>query len=146
MTYVMKLIGLSAGEDGRFMEDAQHHTTDGRGMVGFTDDPKIARQFGTPAEAKQFWMTQSNTLPLRPDGKPNRPLMAYDLKVYDIAKLPKFRSSSHQPHGIVIDILYSELTENLPHWLSWRDKNQHQIEAIRAKYRKKYLADLLGQR
>jgi hypothetical protein len=47
-------------------------------------------RFGTLAEAKvfpdtraalEYWKRQSHTVPLRPDGKPNRPLTAYSVSV-----------------------------------------------------------------
>lgn len=53
----------------------------GRGYVEFTDSPSEALSFATAGEALTFWKTQSKTVPLRPDGKPNRPMTAYTIVI-----------------------------------------------------------------
>lgn len=40
---------------------------------------------------------------------------------------------------VVINIFASELTHNLPHWLSIETKNKDKLKKIRAKNRKKWL-------
>lgn len=143
MAFVIKVIGLEAGPKGRFLEDAIIDTISSNGVIAFTDDPTKARQFHTASAARQFWMTQSTTQPLRADGKPNRPLTCYGAKIYNLAELMRQPSSFASParlDGTVIDILNSELTKKLPHWLSWQGKNPERVEAIRAKHRAKYLA------
>lgn len=40
-----------------------------------------ARRFDTAGEALVYWRQQSVACPLRPDGKPNRPLTAYTVSV-----------------------------------------------------------------
>lgn len=49
------------------------------GDVKVTQDPKKAKKFGSIADAMAFALQQSTRVPLRPDGKPNRPLMAFTL-------------------------------------------------------------------
>jgi hypothetical protein len=53
----------------------------GRGAAKFTTDAALAMTFGTPAEAFEYWRQQSVTVPLRPDGEPNRPLTAFTMAV-----------------------------------------------------------------
>jgi len=85
MSYVIRAIGF-AGNDpcphaGQYLEDFDHHTPDGRGFGKFTSDPAKAKQFKATSDAMIFWGTQSTTVPLRPDGKPNKPLTALSISV-----------------------------------------------------------------
>ena len=50
---------------------------EGRGAVVFTHDITKAKRFENISEALEYWRRQSRVVPLRPDGKPNRPLTAY---------------------------------------------------------------------
>lgn len=52
---------------------------DGRGDVRITHDPTKAMRFASIMSASQCWQRQSTVRPLRPDGKPNRPLTAYTI-------------------------------------------------------------------
>jgi len=52
---------------------------DGRGSVAMTRDIAEARTWCTQHEVMLAWMRQSTIKPLRPDGKPNRPLTAYSV-------------------------------------------------------------------
>jgi hypothetical protein len=49
--------------------------------VIFTQNRDRAKQFENAEQALEYWRTQSKTNPLRPDGKPNRPLTAYTVTV-----------------------------------------------------------------
>jgi hypothetical protein len=51
------------------------------GYAEWTSVPGEAMTFPTHAEALIFWKTQSTATPLRPDGKPNRPLTAFSISV-----------------------------------------------------------------
>jgi len=51
----------------------------GRGSVATTRDIAEARAWCTQHEVLLAWMTQSNTVPFRPDGLPNRPLTSYSM-------------------------------------------------------------------
>lgn len=53
----------------------------GRGETVFTDRIHEALTFLSPMEAMQFWQQQSLAVPLRPDGKPNRPLTAFTCEI-----------------------------------------------------------------
>jgi hypothetical protein len=50
-------------------------------LIPMTTDPKIAAQFANAHEALAFWRIQSRVVPLRSDGKPNRPLTAYSVEI-----------------------------------------------------------------
>lgn len=51
----------------------------GLGDQVFTDDPAQAMRFDGLEAALNAWKTQSKVRPLRPDGKPNRPLTAFSI-------------------------------------------------------------------
>lgn len=53
----------------------------GRGEVNLTTDRAKAMTFPDPGAAMSAWRTQSTVTPLRPDGKPNRPLTAYTVEI-----------------------------------------------------------------
>lgn len=55
------------------------------GMAGFGTlrtslDPREAITFPDGVAATEFWRRPSTVLPLRPDGRPNRPLTAYSFE------------------------------------------------------------------
>lgn len=58
----------------------------GLGKVTFTSDVRRARRFPGISEALAFWKTQSPTVPLRDDGRPNRPLTAYTITFQYVKK------------------------------------------------------------
>jgi hypothetical protein len=47
------------------------------GSVATTDDLAEAMVFETSADAIAFWRQEDPEVPLRPDGRPNRPLTAF---------------------------------------------------------------------
>lgn len=47
-------------------------------------DPAKALRFETSREAMDTLLTQSTVCPLRPDGRPNRPLMAFSTQVAEV--------------------------------------------------------------
>jgi hypothetical protein len=51
----------------------------GRGHLRVTNNKGDAKQFADLEAALEFWKQQSKRLPLRPDGKPNRPLTAFTI-------------------------------------------------------------------
>lgn len=51
------------------------------GVATFTDEPRSALTFKRPEDALAFMNQVSATVPLRPDGKPNRPIRAFTLEV-----------------------------------------------------------------
>jgi hypothetical protein len=53
---------------------------DGRGSITMTDLREDAMRFDSLAAVFECWKTQSNVVPLRDDGRPNRPLTAYSIQ------------------------------------------------------------------
>lgn len=51
----------------------------GRGDVAWTRDVADALKFATAGDALDLWRAQSKVMPLRLDGKPNRPLTAFSI-------------------------------------------------------------------
>lgn len=68
---------------GQYVRNVDFEYNNGQGFVDFTDNPAKAMQFTDAGEALSFWRTQSQTVPLRPDGKPNRPLTATTVVIED---------------------------------------------------------------
>jgi hypothetical protein len=56
---------------------------DGHGDIELTNISSEAKQF-EPGTTMDEWMKISTTRPLRPDGKPNRPLSAYTIQTEPI--------------------------------------------------------------
>lgn len=82
---VMKSMGLagwpSDGSEGQYLRaynpnggPPQHP---GRGLIEWTADINEAIWFPDLAAGMAEWKRQSTNVPLRPDGRPNRPLTAY---------------------------------------------------------------------
>lgn len=69
---------------GQYLQSCDFEACNGRGHVTFTPDPNLAMKFPDKAAALQYRNTQSKTVPLRPDGRPNRPLTAYSLIIDDV--------------------------------------------------------------
>ena len=57
---------------------------DGRGAGDFTVDIGRARRFSTARDAWDYWRTQSRTVPLRDDGKANRPFTAFTILIAEL--------------------------------------------------------------
>jgi len=53
----------------------------GKGAEGWTMDIAKAKRFATRGEAMECWKAQSTIRPLRPDGRPNRPMTAYHVTI-----------------------------------------------------------------
>jgi hypothetical protein len=64
-------------DGGPFIAEFDVNADGGRGRVTFTRDPKRAATWGSTGEALAAYGQTSTVRPLRPDGKPNRPLTAY---------------------------------------------------------------------
>lgn len=81
---VLQVQGV-AGGSGRmppvatYVMECDFEANNGIGTVIFTHNREHAKHFDSPIEALSYWRTQSKTVPLRPDGKPNRPLTAYNI-------------------------------------------------------------------
>jgi hypothetical protein len=68
--------------DGYYLRsyEVDHQPTGGPWIV-FTTDVGEALRFPDAAAAMECWRQQSVAMPLRPDGRPNRPLTAYSIEV-----------------------------------------------------------------
>jgi hypothetical protein len=82
---VIRIIGDALGRstpfDGKFVKSFDPDAHRGRGAVVAVLEPLDALRFTTTAEAHSFWRQASKVQPLRPDGKPNRPLTAYNIEI-----------------------------------------------------------------
>ena len=88
---VIRLIGLANGEtslaDGQWVKE-YNPSTDGTDPAGqaigcllvTTSDPTQARLYGM-SEVLEVWRRVDSRNPVRPDGKPNRPLTAYTVEI-----------------------------------------------------------------
>lgn len=56
----------------------------GRGSAELTEHIKDALRFPDTKAALDAWKTQSKTMPLREDGKPNRPLTAFTVELVSV--------------------------------------------------------------
>lgn len=63
-------------------------TCDGRGHTVFTFDPSLALGFPSKIDALEYWRQQSKTVPLRPDGRPNRPITAFSAEILPLTEKP----------------------------------------------------------
>jgi hypothetical protein len=83
--YGIRAVGFSNGvpcpHAGQWLESFNHDTADGLGYGTFTVHARQAMRFATPGDALTFWRRGSRTKPLRPDGRPNRPLTALTVQV-----------------------------------------------------------------
>lgn len=61
---------------------------DGRGFVEFTRVPAQAKQYATHADAWTEYHQVPANRPLRPDGRPNKPLAAYTVVVQEVPTWP----------------------------------------------------------
>ena len=77
--YALWVVGLVTGDAPihQWLETYDVDAHNGQGRALFTRHLKEARKFATLTDAMEAWKTQSTVVPLRPDGKPNRPLTAY---------------------------------------------------------------------
>lgn len=57
---------------------------DGLGAIEVTSNPDEALEFETGHAALELWGTQSTIRPLRPDGKPNRPMTAFSVAIQEV--------------------------------------------------------------
>jgi len=73
--------GLRDANDGRWLVDCDVDGAGGRGIIRTTPERALASEFADAGEAMTYWRRQSRAKPLRPDGKPNRPLTAYTIEI-----------------------------------------------------------------
>jgi hypothetical protein len=66
-------------ELGPYLEWSDPDANNGMGDERWTDDMTKAQRFASYVGAMECWRAQSNVRPIRPDGRPNRPLTAYSV-------------------------------------------------------------------
>jgi len=66
---------------GEYLKSYDVEAFDGRGSAVFTRYISEAMQFDNSLDAMSHWRRQSKTHPVRPDGKPNRPLTAFTMTI-----------------------------------------------------------------
>jgi hypothetical protein len=90
MAYVITLQQLADGSRdehcGRYRagynpDGAPLSNRTGGGLIRTTGSPARAQRFESPAAAYLVYQQVSRRVPLRPDGRPNRPLTAYSIAV-----------------------------------------------------------------
>lgn len=87
MTVVLKFHGFASNSSigrkfiGHYVKSFDHEAHNGRGDMVFTPDICEALTFPTVREAMVFIRLVPACKPLRPDGKPNRPLTASHLEI-----------------------------------------------------------------
>jgi hypothetical protein len=64
---------------GPYLQWSDPDARGGKGAERWTDDVAKAKKFGSFLEAMECWKAQSTVRPLRPDGRPNRPLTAFSV-------------------------------------------------------------------
>lgn len=92
MKVIMQLLGVAP--DGRpppkatFVRDCDFDADEGRGRIVMTQKQGEAKRFEDVGAALQFYQQTSKVVPIRPDGKPNRPMTAYNIAIMDENKEP----------------------------------------------------------
>lgn len=87
---VIVCVGLAGGvispterdaPTGAYLKSYNPEAFDGQGFAEWTHEPKDAKVFSNLTEAHACWTQVPNSRPLRPDGKPNRPLTAFSVQI-----------------------------------------------------------------
>jgi hypothetical protein len=85
MTCAIRVVALADGRRcwmaGHYLSKFDFDAAAGRGRGWWTTRLGNALHFDDPGAAMAFWKTQSRTVPLRDDGKPNRPLTAFTVEI-----------------------------------------------------------------
>ena len=81
------LMGAYARDEvvhGDYLEWSDPNAKFGMGDEQWTTDLAKAKRFPTFTAAMECWKAQSTLAPMRPDGKPNRPLTAWSVTVQEV--------------------------------------------------------------
>lgn len=83
MSYIIEIIAPKHSREPRrtWVRAMDFEVRNGRGELLETVLITEAKRFKTNADAMEFWKTQSERRPLRPDGEPNRPLTAFTVLI-----------------------------------------------------------------
>jgi hypothetical protein len=82
-------VGKGGSVVGQYVVSYNPDAHGGRGEVAGSMDIAQARRFNTVHDAMAFWRQTSTVLPVREDGKPNRPLTALTVTVEPFIPEPK---------------------------------------------------------
>lgn len=85
MTAFIRCLGFANGtscpHEGWYVKSFDHEAYEGRGYAEFTQYQHEAMQFNDVSEAMEFWQRRAKCRPLRPDGKPNRPMTSMHAEI-----------------------------------------------------------------
>lgn len=87
MPYIIEIVCLADGQrhpyDGSYVVtyDPSVGSQPGECLLDVTRDPACARAFPTAMEAVAYTRQVDQRQPVRPDGRPNRPLTAFTLSI-----------------------------------------------------------------
>lgn len=86
--WVIRVIEAADGRkseyDGQYVRTFDPDYGGGLGRVWTTEKIEDAILYKTFAEAAEAWKAQSKVRPLRPDGKPNRPMTAFTVEIFRV--------------------------------------------------------------
>jgi len=85
--WVMRVVGVAGYgyaealevPENAWLAEVDYEYGGGRGMARLTDNVEEAMVFPSAMAVHAAWTTVPESRPLRPDGKPNRPLTAYTI-------------------------------------------------------------------
>ena len=80
-SHVIQCYGLETANFEGYVKAFDPELMNGVGGIDLTNDRQQALRFKSFSEALACWKMQSETKPLREDGKPNRPMTAYSAEV-----------------------------------------------------------------
>ena len=88
MKFVIQIVALAAGGGGaglrgQYVESYTPDGNEGRGDLVLTPHVQAAKRYPSAAAAMDEWRRVSTTHPTRSDGKPNRPMTAFTIKIED---------------------------------------------------------------
>ena len=90
--YVIRIVGLAAGGytgyEGQYVQRLHFVGGDREAVLDATHFQFRALQFPSVVEAMEFWRQVEPRQPIRPDGKPNRPLTTFTVEVKPLEVSP----------------------------------------------------------
>jgi hypothetical protein len=87
--------GMPCPFDGMYLERYNPNGDERRGLGRWTKDKADAKRFATKGEAFELWRAVRTVDPVRPwDGKPNRPLTAFNVEITEVRDGPGDRHQS----------------------------------------------------
>lgn len=85
--FVIQIAEFNGSEhDGRYVCGYDPDAHQGLGQVWSTPFPQNAIKFASVVDAAQFLRQTSKVKPIRDDGKPNKPLTAFTVSIFDWTK------------------------------------------------------------